>query len=426
MSDTPRQRFGALLRTLRTEHRLVQSAVGRHVHVSPDAVATWEKGRSLPDEATAQRLDALLTADGNLAAAWREADNPTGQPTARAETLSAVNVLAESAQAAADFGAWAETTNVGEVAITTLDNRVRELLQRALTEPPAAVAQDTAALNAHVFELLRGHHRPAHARGLYSTAGAACALLAWLAGDLGSIDLAQVHAATAAMCAEMSENPETAAWVAVARSKTAFWSGDYREAARLARLGALYGAPGTAAVMLACQEADACAKLGDTERTERALTAAAWAADQITEPDHLGGLWSCGPGRAANYACASHVAIGAPSRALVEADAALAAFEADGATGFGTIAQTRITKALAFTALGDIDGAAAAARPVLDLPDERRLATLRGRIAPIARTLAAPALCASAVAAPLREEIAEFCRATGRRALPAGDERREP
>ena len=417
MSDTPRQRFGALLRTLRTEHHLTQAAIGRHVHASPDAVATWEKGRSLPDEATVRRLDALLNADGTLHRAWLEADTRTDNPTAPDPALSAASLLASSAHDAAEFGTWAEITNAGAVAITTLTHRTRALADLALTAPPGQIIAEAAGINHTLFDLLRGHNRPGHARDLYTAAGATCALLAWLSGDLGNLEAARIHGATAQTCAEMAENPELAAWAAVVRSKTAFWAKDYLTAVNLASEGARHAAPGTASVMLACQQADAWAKLGAGLETARA-------AERHGGIDSLGGLFTCKTGRAMNYAAASYGEIAHHRQALDAADAAFEAFEREGGYGFGTIAQTHLSRMLAHAGAGDLDAAAVAARPVLDLPEERRLATLRARFAPFAAALASPSLRTSTVAAPLREEITEFCIGGGQRALPAGDERR--
>lgn len=422
MPDTPRARFGARLKALRDTEQRTQAELGRRLHVTPDAVRKWESGRSLPDPDTARALDAYLNAGGALYADYlADTRDRAAKRTPTGQALSATTVLADSAQQAAEFGAWAETTNVGEVTITSLRMRFRELARRALNEPPQPVATDAAELNRNVFTLLQGHQAPAAARELYSTAAATCGLLAWLAGDVGALDLAKVHGATARMCAAHSENLEAAAWVAAVEAKTQFWAGQFERSAQTAAQAAALNAPGTVAVMLACQQADAYAKLGDAERVEQALTAAARAADSVREPDTFDGLFSCGPGRTANYASGTHQVIGAWSKALVEADAALAAFAADNSYGFGTVAQVHLTKTFAYAEGGDLDGAADAVRAVLDLPKERHLATLKGRLALLNSHLGAPALRTSRAAAALREEIIEFCAPTERRALPSSE-----
>lgn len=416
-----RHRFAVQLRALRTSRDRTQAQIGHHLHITPDAVRKWESGRSLPEDPdTARTLDTYLNAAGALYRDYlADARDRAADRTATGQVLSADTVLADSAETAAAFGAWAEVSNIGEVAITTLTNRVRELSRRVLTDPPGPVAAAAAELNEQIFTLLRGHHKPAHARDLYAAAGATCAMLGWLAGDLGALDLAAVHGATARMCAEMSENPEVAAWVAVVESKTLFWAGRFTASAHTAAAAAPR-APGTAAVMLACQQADAYAKLGDGERTRAALNDAERAADLVRDADSFAGLFSCGPGRAANYAASCRLNIGEANASILAAQAAFTAFRAEGGYGFGTVAQTQISQAFAFGATGQWDAAAAAMRPVLDLPQTRRLDTLTGRLMPLTVVLDKPALRTSRTVTLLREEIIAFCETSARKALPGG------
>lgn len=419
-----RAHFGALLRKLRTGNGMTQYALGRHVRVSPDAVATWEKGRSLPDENTVRQLDKRLNADGRLQQARREADTRTDNPTPPDIALSADSLLASSAQAAAEFGTWAEIVNAGAVTITTLNHRARALFDLALTRPPAEVIAEAAEISHALFGILRGHHKPAHAKELFAITGKVNAALSWLSGDVGNLDAARVHGATSATCAEMADDPEVAAWASVVLSKAAFWDKNYPLAVNIAAAAdaeaAVRAVPGSVRVMLACQQADGWAKLGAVRETTAALEAAERASETATVSHAFSGLFSCGPGRALNYAASCNNEIGRHARAQDAADAALAVFAADPAYGFGTIGQTHVTKTLAYANAGDLDAAAAAARPVLDLPPERRLSTLAGRLGPLANALRSPSMRTSNVAGPLAEEIMAFCSDSRQRAIGAG------
>jgi transcriptional regulator with XRE-family HTH domain len=419
----PRARFGPLLRHLRTSADLTQARLGAFLHVSPDAVATWEKGRSLPDEAIAQRLDEHLVASGALMQAWRsaQADRRADSATVGSTVgLSATTVLATSAQDAARFGSWAERLDAGDVAIAALALRVRELAHRALSAPPVDVIGPASDLARELFTLLRGHTTPARARDLYTLAGATCALVAWLSGDLGALDAAAVHASTAEVCAEHADRDELRAWVASARSKTVFWTGNYLTAARIAAAAQRFTPNSTVTVMLACQEADAYAKLGDIVRADAALERAAREADRVVGIDMIGGLLSCGPGRRAGYAATIRTVLGQHDKSLEAADWALDEFAADSRYGFGTVAQVHVTRMLAFAGIGEFDGAEAAVRPVLNLPPGRRLATITGRLRPFTRALNSPALRSSSVAAPLRAEIIEWCDSSVQRVITTG------
>ena len=362
-------------------------------------------------EPKGEQLDLISIGDGSPSISDADTRAP-GIVTAIIESTTADRAevtLLTAAQEAANFAAWAECMNTGDVAIASLNFRARNLAAESLTMPPADVASRAAALNRETFALLKGHHKPHHARDLYAIAAQTCALLAWLSGDLGALDAATLQGSAAQVCADHADHPEVSAWVAVVRSKTAFWRGDYLAAAQLAQHAASYSPPGTAAVMLACQEADAYSKLGAADHTTEALRRADKAAGSIKAADTIGGLFSCEPARHANYSSGSYLLTGRPDLALIETDRALAEFGTDTSYGFGTIGQVHITRTLAFIASGDLDGAAQAVRPVLDLPVERRLATLKDRLRSATPTLGRRAMRGSAVATPLRAEITEFC-----------------
>ena len=72
-AGSPEQLFGAQLRGRRTALDLSQEAVARRVNYTSAVIGKWEKGQSLPDQATAILLDQVLGDDGVLLAAWRYA-----------------------------------------------------------------------------------------------------------------------------------------------------------------------------------------------------------------------------------------------------------------------------------------------------------------------------------------------------------------
>ncbi|WP_245594601.1 hypothetical protein [Actinospica robiniae] len=324
-----------------------------------------------------------------------------------------------AAARAADFGAWAERAGLGPVTIELLQQHVRSLAHDCLRQPPAEAALKAAYLADHVYGLIRETHRPGHAKQLYSIASQISGILAWLSGDLGQLDAAVLQARTAWACAELAEDPATSAWACVVSSKTALWRGDLVGAADFARRGAGIRAPGTAAVMLACQQADALSRLGATDETRSALRDALDAADRPRSTDAVGGLLECGPVRRLNYFSSALLEIGEPEEALAEAEAALELCGGEQHIGFGTIAQIHITRGMALTRAGRVDAAAAALRPVLDLPTTRRLATLTNRLAELPASLVGRRL-QGREAQPLADEIIEFCsRPAAAPALPA-------
>ena len=70
-AGSPEQLYGTRLRARRDALGLSQAAIGRRVNFTAAVIGKWEKGQSLPDQATAVTLDEILGDDGVLPAAWR-------------------------------------------------------------------------------------------------------------------------------------------------------------------------------------------------------------------------------------------------------------------------------------------------------------------------------------------------------------------
>ena len=324
-------------------------------------------------------------------------------------TNSLAEALTAAAGEAADFGAWAEQMHRGTIAIERLHQRTRQLAGDCLTQPPTVVMAQARPLSRDVFALAREHHKPAQARDLYVIATYLCSMMAWLAGDLGALDAADLQARTAWACAELAEDAESSAWALSAQAKIAFQRKNFRKTVELARRGLRYDAPGTSQLMLRCQEADALSLLGAMHEATESIRRADTEAERVREADNIGGLLSCGPARHANYAAGVHLLAGQTDLALAEADRALNELMANSTYGFGTVAQLHLTRTTAYIQAGQIDGATEAVRPVLSLPPEQRLSTLTERLRPLASVLKRPALRGSAVARSLSTEIVDYC-----------------
>ncbi|MBY8889304.1 XRE family transcriptional regulator [Streptomyces sp. PTM05] len=302
------------------------------------------------------------------------------------------------------WASWAETSNVGDIALEQLLHDTRAIAADYLTADPVALFIRTCALRDRVFRLLEGHQPPRQSTELYVAGGYLCALLAWMSSDLGQLRDADTQGRTAWLCAELADHNGLRAWTLSTRSKVAFWDGRLRDAVNYARQGALYTAPGTVGTLLACQEADAWSVLGARDETDTALQRASQARETQRGQDDIGGLFSCPPLRHANYASAAHLRCGDPQRALAEATAALTQ---QAGHAYGTVAQVHISAAGAHLALNSPDGAAQALQPVFALPPERRLAPVTARVQELARPLTQTRLVGT-VARSLRQRIEDF------------------
>ncbi|GAA3844032.1 hypothetical protein GCM10022226_78830 [Sphaerisporangium flaviroseum] len=189
--------------------------------------------------------------------------------------------------------------------------------------------------------------------------------------------------------------------------------GQYREAAQLARHGYDLASPDSGRALLACQEADAWQAQGDVTRATAALARAHQARDQITQADHLGGPFCCGPAREANYTIAVHLSDNRPKQALLAAERAEQAWRDGEPQAYGTWAQVRIGSAIAHLIAGEVTGAADSLGLVLDLPTDRRLATLANRMSrEVLPLLESRPLRGVHSALALANRIQEYCSAS--------------
>lgn len=295
---------------------------------------------------------------------------------------SGAALLRLAADESLTWARWAETSNVGEVSLEQLMGRTQILAAKYLKPDsnPIQLFGRTRSLRTEVFTLLEGHHHPHQASDLYMIGGYLCGLLAWMSSDLGYVEEAEAQGLTAWLCAELSRSDSCRSWVLSVRSKVAFWDGRLKDAVHHARRGATYHPSGTVAVLLACQEADAWSRLGATQEALAALTRASAARDVLSGGDDIGGLFACGSARQENYGAAVLLRIGQEPAALQAADLALSLLSTQPVQAYGTLAQTHISRAAAYLAMGELEGAHEALLPVLALPPDRRLATVTDRL----------------------------------------------
>ncbi|MGH8888029.1 MAG: XRE family transcriptional regulator, partial [Egibacteraceae bacterium] len=210
------------------------------------------------------------------------------------------------------------------------------------------------------------------------------------------------------------------AWVRGQQSVIAYWGGWPHEALRYAQLGADVAArvTSTAAVFLPALEARAHAALGNEDESRTAVERTHTAREQVVpdELDELGGLLAFDRPKQLYYAADATVWLpGEEERAEREAAEAVDAYEhADQAErSFTCEAGSRADLALARAGRGDLDGARAALRPVLELPPARRVRTSITKLAQRVHTaLSDPRYQGSPAARQTQEEIEAFCQAS--------------
>lgn len=343
-------------------------------------------------------------------------------PTAAVRPPDKNDVLAAADESAA-WAQWAESTNVGDIALEQILADVQSLATAYLTDDAVELFGRARGLRDRVFRLIEGHQPPQHSADLYVSAGYLCGLLAWISSDLGNLRAADTQARTAWLCAEMAGHVELRAWVASTRSKIAFWDGRLRDAISHARRGASYHPQGSVGALLACQEADAWSKLGAADETQAAMQRAGAVREDLGGSDDIGGIFACPPARQENYAAGAHLRIGAYRDALTEADSALDHLRAHPVHAYGTEAQIHITRAAALTGTGQPEGVMEALTPVFAMPPEQRLDPISRRMRDLGELMTSGRAATSSTTIAARQALEEWCldSAPRRLALSSGE-----
>ncbi|MGH3870159.1 MAG: hypothetical protein ACRDSR_01370 [Pseudonocardiaceae bacterium] len=290
-------------------------------------------------------------------------------------------VIAMSADRARDFLTRIEASNVGTETLAQLVDDLRRLVIAYEHQPLPTLLGDLVDTQDRAFTLLEGRQRPEQTRDLYLVAGIACGLMARASHDLGAFHDAMTQARTGYACADNAGHDGLRAWTRGLQALVTYRSGRLEESVRYAQSGAEAAARshGTAGVWLAGNEARALAALGRLDDAHAALARAADARDRVQpdELDTLGGVCTFSRPRQLYYAADALSWGGQPEAdhterlALDALDAYAGAPAQDRA--FGGVAGTRSALAIARVFQGEIDGAADALTPVLDLPVAQRI-----------------------------------------------------
>lgn len=371
---------------------------------------TWDQLVDIHDLAHMSGTDRLEYVEISRVPTWPAPVEATQPPRRR---RSGDDLVAEIADESAEFGEWAGVSEVADATIEQYSSGIQRLARDYDSDAaPLPLLLETRRLRDRITARLRGHTRPDQARDLYLLAAQVCGLLAWQTGNLGNYRGADTHAWTAWMCAEQAGHDGARAWVRATQSMLAEYDGRYTESARLAEDGLGYSTDDSARVMLALRLAKALACTGRQEDATQALGLAETELDRASAADLLGGTWSMTPDRYYAFTANIQGVLKAPTRALAEAQQAIALTEATppGDRRIWSSVYAHLNAAIAHLQQGDLDGAATSLRPVLDLPADLRRDPIVQRLARIRRLLAQPAYAEAPLARDTQEEIETYHR----------------
>lgn len=288
-----------------------------------------------------------------------------------------MRTAAMAAQRAASFAMGAERGPVGEETLGLLTDKVQSIVQDYPRVPLSHVWEEILQVQDEVFCLLEsGRARPSQMRELNVLATIITFHMAKGTHDMGDAKGAMMQARAAGVCAKNAEHDSLVALVYGLKSLITYWGADHRPARALhyARQG-LAECPnlrGTVGIWLSSLEARAAAMLGDEEavRTANQRAADLREAVRLDELDGLGGLLTFPETKQLYYAAESEVLLRhGDSRVAALAEEAVRGFSDRSAShwAFGDEAGARCNLALVHLYGGEVDGAAEAIRPVLDL-----------------------------------------------------------
>ncbi|MGL4339323.1 MAG: helix-turn-helix domain-containing protein [Nocardioides sp.] len=455
---------GTEARQLRAALRLSMEGFAEKLGVSPRTVTRWEgRGETLiPRPETQAMLDTMLSrasvgergrfgrgvelsvlARAEMPMAPKPGhqglfDTSTGEglfaldqaaTDGMADEVSVRSVVTTAAGASAQFGQWADSLGIGDLALATLWARLGQLAVDYVYAPMVPVVRDLKRLRDEVFALLVSPD-PAQAPSLYLLAGTACGLLAHASGNLGYLGPAKVQASAALVCARKADSPMLAAWVIGVRALQSEWSGNEIAALKLideARVQVDREQDlGTAAAWLAAIEARAHARSGRSHNA--ALSALKRAADhrvriaeRASDPnqlDSIGGILTFTKPKQHYYAATTYRRIGNYRAAAAEAEAAIAAYEEgpieQRSYGDISIAWADLAIARASGQKADLDNAAEALGAIERQAPEHRLPPLLGPLTELRSVLSESRTHNSKSAIAMRDTITDLIGACQR------------
>ncbi|GAA3225358.1 hypothetical protein [Actinocorallia longicatena] len=298
------------------------------------------------------------------------------------QTQSDVERLMTAAERSREF-AMSRHLPVSAEGVEELADEIMGLAQTYLVTPLPNLLGRLISAQESVFSQLELRQKPANARQLYFLATIVGGMLGYAAHDLGKPHVALSHTRTAFMWAEYADHNGLRAWIRGLQSLICFWTGQPREAVRYALAGTEFASTArtTSAPWLYACQARAHAALGDAAQAKAMIERATQAQDQVVtnDLDEFGGICSFLPARQTYYAARTLASLpGESANAERYALEAIEMYTDQNQAGwdFSCQADSFLSLALAQARSGEIEGAAASLRPVLDLPPEQRISEL--------------------------------------------------
>ncbi len=363
---------------------LVEKTAEKHedIHISLSGrhlgrLARGERSGNRPNPATRRALQYTFNRPvDELLGPYSLSDLPVVEGPKRGTEAS--EVLTVAADRARRFLTSLQT--LSDESLQLIHDEVQDLVRAYPARPLPEILGHLVSGQETVFSLLERPQRPAHARQLYFLSAVLGGLLAKASHDLADPHAALSQSRTAWLCAEQADHDGLRAWICGLQALICYWARRPHDSIRYAQRGATYAqsAGSTALVWLPASEARAWAALGNGEHARDAIERAeqAWGQLRPNELDEMGGIATFSRARQLHFSADALVWL--PDEFSAAEDSARQAVEAysdpaDPDWAFGDAAGSHAALAIARIGRAEIDGAADALAPVLDLPPEQRI-----------------------------------------------------
>lgn len=302
------------------------------------------------------------------------------------------------------------TAAIDPTGIETVHDEIVRLARQYDTLPPAKVLVDARGTRDLAYGLLEQTRRPAQLASLNLDAGISCALLAVASFDLGQPEASVAQARAAAKYADVIGHAGLKAWSTGHLSLVAYWSGNPRDAVRIADLALAAAPDGSASARLHAVRARAWALIGDQREVADSLQRAdeALASSDGTEEvhDEIGGEFGWGLTRNAMCAGTALVTVGDAAEGADRLRETIAA--APRTVSGHLVRRSRIDLATAELAAERFDAAVDQLRYIWSTPVDQRRVGLTGRLDRVQNALGHPRWKKYQPAHALKDQITAF------------------
>ncbi|MEU9429044.1 helix-turn-helix transcriptional regulator [Streptomyces sp. NPDC048342] len=375
---------------------------------SLEKVAQFLNGIGAPDALLPAPLGGVQQAASTPLAPERTSLNEGNSGGGR-QTSDARNIAARAAAQSLQFVEEITNSNVSDVELVKLEAEVARLATEYVHAPLHSLFEDLLSTRDSIFSLLKGRQPPRQARELFLLAGTSCLLIAHASQNLGDEGAAIAQLQTAWTLAEHADRDDLRAWVKGTAALFAEWSPRQQAALDYAQQAMLLASGGETRARIAAIEARTAARVKDSDRAIAALDELKRARELRAEPGGLtrfGGLLTFPVAKQEYYIGGTYALLGKHRLAEEHATAAIRLYESgpQELRSYGDEALARLDIVTARIAAGEVEGAGEQLRPILELPEDRRIRQLGDAMHGVARLLEDPRFARSRRARELADE----------------------